>query len=103
MDVEPFEAMDSETMRMVYGNRLSQEEHERARSARAPCPIMRRFDASPCAPCSPPENGGKILVMHETLFTLLHFHAVKQKRIARTAERERGKHVRAAAIKDSVP
>src|SRR3989338_11170443 len=60
IEVEPFEATASETMRMVYGNALlSGITGCNAFSARAPCPIMRRV-MPPRRPVSPVENGGKL-------------------------------------------
>src|SRR3989344_649110 len=57
IEVEPFDASDSDTMRIVYGNAsLGGTTGRSAFSARAPCPIMRRF-MPPRRPVSPVENG----------------------------------------------
>ena len=54
-EVDPFEAMDSETMRIVYGNSIGEgKTMERAFSASAPCPTSRRL-VNPDLPTSPAE------------------------------------------------
>src|SRR3990167_6623547 len=59
-EVEPFEAIDSETTRMVYGNSEGDgKTMESAFSTSAPCPTSRRF-VNPALPTSPPEYGGKL-------------------------------------------
>ncbi len=60
IDVEPLEASTSDTVRMVYGNSSSDGTNgNRARSARRPWPISRRFGPR-MNPVSPVENGGKL-------------------------------------------
>ena len=59
-EVEPFEAIDSETILIVYGNSLLLGKTiASAFSAKAPCPISRRF-VEPMRPTSPAEYGGKL-------------------------------------------
>src|SRR5262245_2072071 len=59
-DVEPFDAMDSETTRTVYGNSVAEGNTiASAFSASAPCPTSRRF-VNPARPVSPEEYGGKL-------------------------------------------
>jgi hypothetical protein len=54
-EVEPFEAIDSETIRIVYGNSETEGKTiASAFSASAPCPISRRF-VNPDLPTSPEE------------------------------------------------
>src|SRR5688572_12938268 len=59
-DVEPLDAIDSETIRIVYGNSDTDgNTMERAFSASAPCPTSRRL-VKPDLPTSPAEYGGKL-------------------------------------------
>src|SRR3989344_4678637 len=59
-EVEPFEAIDSETILMVYGKSATEgSTMERAFSASAPCPTSRRL-VNPERPVSPAEYGGKL-------------------------------------------
>ena len=60
IDEEPLDSMTSETTRIVYGNSSSEGiTGRRARSARLPWPISRRFGL-PMRPVSPVQNGGKL-------------------------------------------
>src|SRR3989338_6147492 len=60
IEVEPFDARHSETIRIVYGNcSLVGRTTRTDFSASAPCPIIRRF-MPPKRPVSPTENGGKL-------------------------------------------
>ena len=60
IDVEPFDASTSDTMRIVYGHSVaSGSTGTSARSASAPWPISRRF-GEPTRPVSPVEKGGKL-------------------------------------------
>src|SRR3989344_9291256 len=60
IEVEPFEARHSETMRIVYGKtsfpgRTARKDF----SASPPCAVIRRVNP-PTRPVSPTENGGKL-------------------------------------------
>src|SRR3989338_221068 len=60
IEVEPFEAKASETIRIVYGNlSFGGMTGARAFSARAPWPIILRL-VPPILPVSPVEKGGKL-------------------------------------------
>ena len=60
MELEPLDSRTSETMRIVYGKSSSAGmTGSRARSARAPWPMSRRFGPR-MNPVSPTENGGKL-------------------------------------------
>src|SRR3989344_7023204 len=59
-EVEPLEAKDSETTRIVYGKSISDGSTiASAFSASAPWPISRRL-VNPARPVSPEEYGGKL-------------------------------------------
>src|SRR3989344_4809582 len=59
-EVEPLDAIDSETTRIVYGNSIAEGRNiSSAFSASAPCPTSRRF-VNPARPVSPAEYGGKL-------------------------------------------
>ena len=60
IEVEPFDAIASDTMRIVYGkSSFDGSTGASAFSASAPCPIARLF-GEPTLPVSPVENGGKL-------------------------------------------
>src|SRR3990167_10626522 len=60
IEVEPLDARQSATMRMVYGNTsFVGRTARRDFSASAPCPVMRRLNP-PTRPVSPTEHGGKL-------------------------------------------
>src|SRR3989344_718469 len=59
-EVEPFDAIDSETTRIVYGNfSIEGRTIASAFSASAPWPTSRRL-VNPARPVSPEEYGGKL-------------------------------------------
>src|SRR3989344_8746912 len=60
IEVEPLDAIDSETILIVYGNcSCDGITGRRAFSASAPCPIILLF-VPPIFPVSPVENGGEV-------------------------------------------
>ncbi len=60
IELEPFDSVISDTMRMMYGNVvMSGITADTPRRARLPWPISRRF-GEPIMPVSPTENGGKL-------------------------------------------
>ena len=67
-EVEPLEAIDSETNRIVYGKSVTEGNTiASAFSAKAPCPISRRL----VEPSSAGFSGGigrKIIMMHKSFF-----------------------------------